>query len=140
MILVMFLDMKNGMAFNHRRQARDRAVIERLLAKFPGKCFWGDEKTKTLFDNFDQAVFKADPDFLNKADAGDVAVAEFAPSDQLTAVDKRIEQLVIYRWDKVYPADLVCTYSLVKAGWNLTEQQEFEGHSHEKITEEVYHR
>ncbi|MGN0194573.1 MAG: hypothetical protein ACI39G_05635 [Pseudoramibacter sp.] len=137
---MMFLDMKNGMAFNRRRQTQDRAVIQRLLAQFPGKCFWGDEKTKALFDGFDAAHFKADPDFLNKAAAGDVAVAEFVSSDQLKAVDRKIEQLVIYRWDKVYPADLVCTYPLAKAGWNLTKQTEFTGHSHDKITEEVYHR
>jgi hypothetical protein len=139
-ILVMFLDMKNGMAFNRRRQTRDRAATERLLSLFPGKCFWGDARTQMLFEDFDQADFKADPDFLDKAGDGDVAIAEFVPSDQLTAVDNQIEQLVIYRWDKVYPADLVCTYPLAKAGWNLVQQTEFKGHSHDKITEEVYHR
>ncbi|MSS19275.1 hypothetical protein [Pseudoramibacter porci] len=140
MILVMFLDPKNGMAFNHRRQTRDSAVIDRLRQLFPGKCFWGTLKTEALFDGQEGVTFRADTDFLKKAGKGEIAVAEFASSEALLDVDASIERLIIYRWDKVYPADLICTYPLAPKGWNLTAQQVFAGTSHDTITEEVYTR
>lgn len=136
----MFLDPKNGMAFNYRRQTRDRAVIDRLVQLFPGKCFWGAPKTEALFDGQAAVKFVADSDFLEKAGPGEIAVAEFAPSEAITAADVRIEKLILYRWDKVYPADLVFTYPLAPKGWNLSGQQVFAGTSHDEITEEVYTR
>lgn len=136
----MFLDPKNGMAFNHRRQTRDRAVIDRLVQLFPGKCFWGAPKTEALFEGQDGAAFRPDPDFLAKAGEGGIAVAEFVSNEALLAADAQIEKLIIYRWDKVYPADLVFSYPLAPKGWNLTEQHLFAGSSHETITEEVYTR
>lgn len=140
MILVMFLDPKNGMAFNHRRQTRDRAVIDRLVRLFPGKYFWGAAKTETLFDGQAGVKFVSDADFLEKAGPGEIAVAEFASSEAITAADARIEKLILYRWDKVYPADLVFTYPLAQKGWNLNGQHVFTGTSHDEITEEVYTR
>lgn len=56
------------------------------------------------------------------------------------AADAEIEKLIIYRWDKVYPADLVFTYPLAPKGWNLSGQHVFTGTSHDEITEEVYTR
>ena len=51
--------------------------------------------------------------------------------------DKRIEQFIIYRWNRVYPADVSVE---IGAEWKLTETEEFLGFSHEKITKEIYCR
>jgi len=45
------------------------------------------------------------------------------------------EGLILYRWNRTYPADLYFTLSL--EGWTLERREEFAGSSHEKITKEV---
>ena len=50
----------------------------------------------------------------------------------------QIEELILFRWNRVYPADLHCTLDL--SVWKLTETEEFAGNSHEKITQERYVR
>ena len=46
--------------------------------------------------------------------------------------------LIVYRWNRIYPADLFCTLPLEQ--WTLVRREEFAGSSHEKITKEVYTR
>ena len=48
----------------------------------------------------------------------------------------RVERVVLYRWDRAYPADLYWDLSL--EGWTLARREEFPGFSHEIITKEVY--
>ncbi len=47
-----------------------------------------------------------------------------------------MEKLIVYRWDKVYPAD----HRLNLSGWKLIGTLEFMGYSHDKIVKEVYKR
>ena len=47
-------------------------------------------------------------------------------------------QVVLYKWNRVYPADQYFAMDL--SGWKLVETVEFPGSSHEKITEERYER
>lgn len=56
------------------------------------------------------------------------------PEDKI----KEIEEILVYRWDKKYPADEFCPIDFSK--WELVEQKELEGYSHEKITRERYKR
>ena len=51
---------------------------------------------------------------------------------------ERMEGLVLYRWNRRYPADLYCTLPL--EDFVLEERREFAGSSHECITREVYRR
>ena len=48
------------------------------------------------------------------------------------------ESVVLYKWNRVYPADQYFAMDL--SGWKLVETVEFPGSSHEKITEERYER
>ena len=61
----------------------------------------------------------------------------FQELETLDTGDKRIEQFIIYRWNRVYPADVSVE---IGTEWKLTETEEFPGFSHEKITKEVYCR
>jgi hypothetical protein len=54
----------------------------------------------------------------------------------LQPVEEKIEKLVVFRWNRQYPADQHLDLSL--AGWKLQQTEDFPGKSHEKITEEVY--
>lgn len=44
--------------------------------------------------------------------------------------DKRIEQFIIYRWNRVYPADVSVE---IGTEWKLTETEEFPGFHMKKL-------
>ena len=49
-----------------------------------------------------------------------------------------VEAVVLYKWNRVYPADQYFSKDL--SGWKMVETEEFAGSSHEKITKERYER
>ena len=50
---------------------------------------------------------------------------------------QKAERIVLYRWNRAYPADVKFT---MPKGFTLKESREFAGSSHEKITREEYTR
>ena len=133
MNLIVTLDDGNGMMFNHRRQSRDRILNERILGVCK-KDLWVSSYTAKLFDGTDAELHVCE-NFLDQAGDGDWCFAEDA---SLTPYLEKIETVVIYRWNRVYPSDRV--FDLNLSGWNCRSQTDFAGYSHEKITEEVYVR
>ena len=76
-------------------------------------------------------------DFLDRAQAGDFCfVEDRSPAPWLD----RLEGLVLYRWNRRYPADAWLDVRPGPPGWTLARREEFSGHSHERITKEVYTR
>lgn len=132
MIAVVCLDDGNGMMFNGRRQSRDRVVTERIAALAAGKKLWMNKYTAGLFEGMDVPK-QVREDFLSAAKAGDLCVVE---NKGLTAVLDRLEKLIVFRWNRKYPADFWLDVNL--GGWKLAEVQEFPGNSHEKISQEIY--
>ena len=63
--------------------------------------------------------------------------AEEIPSDELM---EQTGKIVIYRWNRHYPADIRWEPDLAAMGFVLKETAEFPGTSHEKITREVFER
>ena len=53
----------------------------------------------------------------------------------LNSLEKEIKKIIIFWWNKIYPADMFFDLSLDQ--WQLVETKEFEGSSHQ-ITEEIY--
>ena len=54
------------------------------------------------------------------------------------ACEKEIEKVILYHWNRDYPADTY--FDLDLTDWKITRTEEFPGFSHDKITEEVYCR
>ena len=50
----------------------------------------------------------------------------------------RITGLMIYRWNRDYPADLMFPMALPDDRWRLRSKEDFAGNSHDCITEEIY--
>lgn len=122
------------MLFNRRRVSRDRRQQEDLLALCGDGRLWMDGYSAPLF-SWAAARVTVDEDFLEKAGAGELCFVEdraLAP-----AVD-RVEAVVLYRWNRAYPADVRLDLDL--SGFQLAERTEFPGNSHEKITREFYTR
>ncbi len=143
MILIACIDDNKGMMFNHRRQSQDRVLRQHILSMVGDGRLWMNEYSGKMFtkdsDGSPEERICVDEDFLNKASAGEYCFVE----KDSWVVDMfpdtaNIESVVLYKWNRVYPADRYFTMDL--SGWKLVETTEFPGSSHEKITEERYER
>ena len=132
MHLIVCVDNHLGMAFNGRRQSRDRVLCSRISALASGSRLLMAPGSGLLFEN--QPVI-LDPDYLASARDGDYCFAEFPP---LAAWEDRAERLILCRWNRVYPADQFLDLELSR--WHKISQEDFPGSSHETITMEVYEK
>ena len=128
MYIIICLDDNNGLAFNHRRQSQDRIVAEDIRKTVGEKKLWITDYSRKLFHSVSNLEISE-----NQKEKANV----FQELETLDTGDKRIEQFIIYRWNRVYPADVSVE---IGTEWKLTETEEFPGFSHEKITKEVYCR
>lgn len=128
MIGIVCLDQKNGMYFNERRQSRDRYVIRDILDMTKNSVLHINSYSEELFENQTEKYIISD-DYFSDAKENDYCFVENHILDQ-SITDK----LIVYRWDKVYPAD----HRLNMNRWKLVSTMEFMGYSHNKIIKEVY--
>lgn len=133
MIIITCVDDNGGIGFNHRRQSQDRLLRERILQRTAGNRLWMSPYSARQFDQ--AGPFTVDEHCLRKAAAGEFC---FVENQDITPYEPRIEEIILYKWNRVYPADQRFPLSL--DGWTLVERTDFSGFSHEKITEEVYTR
>ena len=129
------LDDENGMGFGGRRQSRDRLLIADLMGESTARTLVIGEYSRLLFEEYPQAVVSSDP-FADCPDGG-IYFAELQP---IAPYLKQIGELIVYRWNRLYPADLYFDVDLQKSGFSLCSSCEFTGSSHDKITKEVYRR
>lgn len=132
MKLILCLDDKMGMAFHNRRQSKDAKVIEDIVDMTKDQIVWIDEYSAKLFEGYDLSL-QVDEEALEKASDDEYVFWEKAGLD---AYKDKVEELICYRWNRVYPSDLKCTLEL--ENYTMSIEKEFEGTSHEKITKEVY--
>lgn len=133
MVVFACLDDKNGMLFNHRRQSRDAAVIEDMFGMTEGKLWMNSYSAKLFGAYTDRIVIEDDP-------------AEYPPECNcffedisLKLYEDKIDTIIIYYWNRIYPADTYMDIDL-EQGWRITDVKEFGGKSHEKITRKTYER
>lgn len=134
MKIIVCLDDKNGMLFNERRQSRDRMVIEDIIASYPGEKIYMNSYSKSLFLKYPYQI-EEDENFLDKISNDQVG---FVENLSLTPYKEKITDIIIYKWNRDYPADKYLDVSLEE--WELVSTAEFAGYSHEKITKETYIR
>lgn len=132
MQVIVCLDDRNGMLFNHRRQSRDREVLKEILKDAEGKQLWIRPFSQKLFQGAEHRVQVSDS-LLDAAGPGETC---FVEDLSLAGWEDSIESLTVYRWNRHYPGDFFLDLDL--SGWHLVSQREFPGNSHEKITKEVY--
>ena len=133
MILIVCVDDHNGMMFNHRRQSQDRVLRADILELTDGKKLWMNAYSRKQFAESDAEKILVDETFLDAAGDGEFCFVETQP---ITAPEQ-IEALILYRWERIYPADL--HFALPKQ-LRLVEQTKFQGYSHPELTEEIYTR
>lgn len=133
MIVIVCLDKDNGMLFQNRRQSRDREVGKKIQQICKGKKLWMNSYSFPLYGQMESVEISLSDHFMWEVGNGEFCLAE---SDKLKQFEERIENLIVFRWDRKYPADVYLDLDLYS--WKLTRTEEFAGYSHEKITEEIY--
>ena len=131
MKLIVCLDDKQGMMFNGRRQSRDRLLMEDLEQYVDGKTVYCTPYSEGLLANRRLSYRVTENPF---ADAGDAYC--FIETLDPAPYAERIDEIVIYRWNRHYPSDVWFTLDLDQ--YRLTERVDFVGSSHETITREVW--
>ena len=132
MKLIVCLDDKKGMMFNHRRQSRDSALIDDLICHIADSKLYITEFSEKLFcDKTCQYEVVEAP--CNVATKNDYCFIE----DKKNILNKDdISEIVIYHWNRHYPADV--WFDVDMSDFNLISVSEFAGSSHDKITKEVW--
>lgn len=141
MVLYIALDDENGMMFNNRRQSQDRIMRQNMLKDCGDSKLWIAEYSKKLFLLEDGITLPpnivVDDDFLNKAEENDHC---FVENCSITPWVDKIHTLVLYKWNRLYPADMYFDTSILDANWRKFSVNKFQGSSHDKITKEVWKR
>jgi hypothetical protein len=133
MRICLCIDKKNGMMFFGKRQSQDRIQREKMLALVGENNLFMSSYSKSLFENSSNII--VDENFLNKAGVSDYCFVEDKEIDLSTC-----STIVLYKWNRLYPADKFFDYDLKKMGYKLISKLDFVGSSHEKITEEIYEK
>lgn len=136
MKLIVCLDERGGMSFNHRRQSRDRLLIDNLLAMVGEEKLWVAPYSVPLFDGKEKELSVAES-LLTEAGAGEWC---FVENQACKPILHDLEEVVVYWWNRHYPSDVYFDIDLCKEGFSLREREEFIGSSHEMITKEVFQR
>lgn len=129
MVVIVCLDQKNGMKFNHRRQSMDRTIISDIYDMLLDSPLAMSENSQSLFKSYEGVIeIEENPDLDT--------MFYFLESSAMD--DLLVDEIVVYRFDKVYPADEYFPIDLKK--YVLMDVSEFAGYSHDKISKEVYSR
>ncbi len=137
MIVIACLDDNGGMMFNRRRQSQDRVLREHIVEMTGDASLWMNHYSAGQFDDLNIPHLNIDDAFLQEAVDGDFCFVENSP---LASFERWIEKMVLFRWNRTYPADQFFDIDLSRGAWKLSESIEFAGHSHGRITMEVYLR
>ena len=137
MIIIVCLDECGGMLFNKRRQSQDLILRQQILTETAGRRLWMNGYSAKQFAGEAAENIVVDEDFMNKAQPGDFCLVEDVGA---SAYEEKIEKIILYKWNRKYPGDFYFDIPIEEQGWKLTDTEEFAGHSHEKITKEVYEK
>ena len=127
------VDDAQGMTFFGKRQSSDRVLIEEFITSNSGRRVYITPFSARIFQNYPEVIQSA----TALDDAGDFDVC-FIENLRLAPYASKIEELVVYRWNRSYPSDFKLDLDLTE--WQLVSSSEFQGSSHDNITREIYKR
>ena len=139
MTLIVMVDDGFGLAFGAKRQSRDRELVRDAVGLASGRKILAREYSRLIFDEAgiksDAVVFCDEPTKAAKKD--DLVFLELmVKKSELDLA----EQIVIYAWNRRYPATAKLDMGYIEANFKLKDEYEFVGNSHEKITRRTYKR
>ncbi len=135
MIVIACVDDNNGMLFHQRRQSRDIALYNHILQLTEGKKLLMNEYSAKQFLKEEHQNVIVQSDFLDIAQEQDYC---FVENTDISQYGNDIQKIILYRWNRVYPADYYFQFPINKDIWKLQTVSDIKGNSHDMITEEVY--
>ena len=89
------------------------------------------------FENYinNSQNYYIDEHFLSKAACNDIC---FVEDCSVAPFEQKIEKIILYKWNRDYPADFYFDIPLSEHGLKLISSEDFVCSSHDKITEEIY--
>ncbi len=137
MRVIVTVDDAYGVAFNERRQSRDRILCADIVRSL------GSEDTLVLSSYslplFNEAEAKIRVSENPACDLADNEIAFLERTSILPLLDQ-ITELTVYHWNRRYPQDVSLGVVPSDSGFALCEKSEFVGSSHDKIIKEIYRR
>lgn len=131
MIMVVCIDDRGGMLFNRRRQSKDHMLRQDLLREAAGRTLWMNAYSARQFAPLPENIRVAE-DFPARAGKEDFCFFENVnPVPWL----EKAEMIVLYHWNRHYPADRWFPQPL--PGRTVQRTEDFAGSSHENITKEI---
>lgn len=134
MRVILALDDNKGMLFSHRRQSSDIAVRHKIKGLIKEEILYLNAYSAEQFKDTDVRLF-VDEGFFSKAGKRNYC---FVENEKLSDVKEDIEEFVIFKWNRKYPNDFKLDVFPERCGMICISTEEFEGHSHEKITLEIW--
>lgn len=134
MRVIVCIDDCGGMLFNHRRQSRDRVLLQDVWQTAGGG--------RLLIHSFSAKMFAGTPAVVDEsflATAGEADTC-FVENCHLAPYLDRVSELILYCWNEAYPYDFTLDVDPTRAGFRLAETVDFAGYSHKTITKERYVR
>ena len=121
------VDNKGGMTIFGKRQSRDRVLISDLCASTE-RTIYISAFSEILFAPH-EGRYKVCDDPLGECPDGGIC---FIENMALMPHLDHINELILYKWNEVYPSDKKIDIPL--DGFRVIKKLEFEGSSHDKIT------
>ena len=123
MILIVAVDDRNGMTFNHRRQSQDKRLRERILSMTKNGKLWMNAYSHKQFVDFEatEQIQEAE-DFLEKAGEKDYC---FVENLEIENFRDKIEKIILCKWNRKYPGDFFFTIDVNDGNWKLIDVEEF---------------
>ena len=134
MTVIVCLSDGGGMMFNKRRQSRDRLLIEDVGRLCADGIIFISEFSLPLFEE-DVADVIAVSNPLEAAGCKDYV---FVENLHLGGYADKIDEMILYKWNRAYPFDFSLDLYPEKLGLSLSESIDFSGQAHEKITREIW--
>ena len=137
MRIIVTVDDAYGVAFNKRRQSRDRILCADVLSSL------GASDTLVV-SPYSLPLFAEGGTVLRVSEdpVSDLGVHEvaFVERTSLSHLCGKITELTVYHWNRRYPQDVSLGFIPTDAGFSLCRTTEFQGSSHDKITKEIFRK
>ena len=117
-----------GLMFHQRRQTQDRIVRENIKA-LKERIYMNEYSYQLYKDTLDDVI--VDNDFIKHGEN------HYCLIENVSVKDCDIDEMILYRWNTIYPCDYYLDIDLSK--FQLVKQEMFKGSSHE-VTKEIYRK
>lgn len=133
MKVIVCVDDRLGTEFNRRPLARDRELMRDLMLLVGRERLWMEPRFLPLLPEEARKRVFLHSDPLSAAAPGDYV---FSAGKPLQGHEDGIEELILYRWNRLYPSDR--KLDLNPDAWRQVQEVSFAGSSHSRITRETY--